>query len=164
LDDRQVVPDHQAKSISTETTFAKDVQDPEILKAWLLELTDQVARRLRRQELRGRTVQLKIRFADFKTITRSETLPEPSNTTQEIAGAAVRILDTRVPAGHLGVRLLGVGVSGFEHSYHSQGLLFDQGERQKQKQLDTAIDQIAGAPALTAGSMTSASGVSTSST
>ena len=106
LDDRQVVPDHQAKSISTETTFAKDVQDPEILKAWLLELTDQVARRLRRQELRGRTIQLKIRFADFKTITRSETLPEPSNTTQEVTEAAVRILATRLPADHLGVRLL----------------------------------------------------------
>jgi DNA polymerase-4 len=142
VDERPVVPDHQAKSISTETTFAKDVQDPEILKAWLLELTDQVARRLRRQGLRSRTVQLKIRFADFKTITRSETLPEPSSTTQEIAGVAVRILDTRLPADHPGVRLLGVGVSGFENSGHSQGLLFDQGERQKHKQLDTSIDQI----------------------
>ena len=142
LDERQVVPDHQAKSISTETTFAEDIKDPEILRAWLLELTDQVARRLRRQGLRGRTIQLKIRFADFKTITRSETLPEPTNTTYEIAQAAGQILDSRLPAGHLDVRLLGIGVSGFEHSGHAQGLLFDQGEHQKQKQLDAAIDQI----------------------
>ena len=142
IDERQVVPDHQAKSISTETTFATDIQDLEVLRAWLLELTDQVARRLRRQALRGRTVQLKIRFADFKTITRSETLSEPTNTTQEIAGAAVQMLDTRLTAGHLDVRLLGVGVTRFEQSGQTQRLLFDQGEHQKQKQLDAAIDQI----------------------
>ena len=142
LDERQVVPDHHAKSISTETTFAADIQDREVLRAWLLELTDQVASRLRRQSLQGRTVQLKIRFADFRTITRSETLPAPTNTTFEIAQAARRILDTRLPASHLDVRLLGVEVSGFEHSDQSQGLLFDQGERHKQKQLDATIDQI----------------------
>jgi DNA polymerase-4 len=142
LDERQVVPDHQTKSISTETTFAADIQDLEILRAWLIELTDQVASRLRRQGVRGRTVQLKIRFADFKTITRSETLPAPTNTTYEIAEAARQILDTRLPADHLDVRLLGVEVSGFEHSDQSQRLLFDQSEHQKQKQLDAAIDQI----------------------
>jgi DNA polymerase IV len=48
IDERPVVPDHQAKSISNETTFATDVEDPEVLRAWLLELTEQVARRLRR--------------------------------------------------------------------------------------------------------------------
>jgi DNA polymerase-4 len=142
LDERQVVPDHQAKSISTETTFAADIQDLEILRAWLIELTDQVASRLRRQSVRGRTVQLKIRFADFKTITRSETLPAPTNTTYEIAQAARQILDTRLPADHPDFRLLGVEVSGFEHSDQSQRLLFDQGEHEKQKQLDAAIDQI----------------------
>ena len=84
----------------------------------------------------------RIRFADFKTITRSETLPEPSNTTQEIAGVAVRILSTRLSAEPLGVRLLGVGVSGFDRTNRAQGLLFDQPERQKQKKLDTTIDQI----------------------
>jgi len=142
LDERQVVPDHQAKSISNETTFAEDIADPEILRTWLLELTDQVARRLRQYGLRGRTVQLKIRFADFKTITRSETLPEPTNSTDEIWQAAARILNTRLPAGHLPVRLLGVGVHGFDPSSQSQGLLFDHEEQQKQKQLDAVVDQI----------------------
>jgi DNA polymerase-4 len=142
IDERRVVPDHQAKSISNETTFAEDVDDLETLRAWLLELTDQVARRLRRQGLRGRTVQLKIRFADFKTITRAETLSEPTNVTHEIGQVAENILSTRLPTGHLAVRLLGVGVSGFEQSGQSQGLLFDQPEHEKQKQLDATIDQI----------------------
>ena len=142
LDERQVIPDNQAKSISTETTFVTDIRNHEVLRAWLLELTDQVARRLRRQRLRGRTVQLKIRFADFKTITRSATLPEPTNTTSEIAQVAGQILNTRLPTGHLDIRLLGVGVSGFEQSGQSQGMLFDQGEHQRQKQLDATIDQI----------------------
>lgn len=142
VDDRQVVPDHQAKSISNETTFVEDIADPEILRTWLLELTDQVARRLRQQGLRGRTVQLKIRFADFQTITRSATLPEPSNSTDEIWQAAAEILGTRLPVGHLPVRLLGVGVHGFDPSTESQGLLFDQEEQQKQKHLDGVVDQI----------------------
>ena len=142
VDRRQVVPDHEAKSISTETTFADDIDDPETLRTWLLEQTDQVTRRLRHHALRGRTVQLKIRFADFRTITRAETLPEPTDITQEIWQAASRILSTRLPAGHLPIRLVGVGISGFEQSGRSQAQLFDHDEHQKQKQLDTVVDQI----------------------
>ena len=78
IDDRPVVPDHPAKSISHETTFAVDVADREILRAWLLELVEQVARRLRRHGFRARTVELKVRFPDFRTITRSQTLPSLS--------------------------------------------------------------------------------------
>lgn len=63
IDDRKVVPDREAKSISHETTFATDISDMEVLRAVLLELTEQVAWRLRRHELRGKTVQLKVRYA-----------------------------------------------------------------------------------------------------
>ena len=119
LDNRPVMPDHEAKSISNETTFAADISDPEVLRAWLLDLTEQVAARLRRHKLAGRTVQLKIRFADFQTITRAQTLPESTSTTHDIWRAAREILDTRLPAGHLPVRLLGVGVSGFDASGQS---------------------------------------------
>lgn len=59
----------------------------EVLRAWLVELVDQVAQRLRRHDLRGCTVELKVRFADFKTISRSLTLAEPSNVTQELLDA-----------------------------------------------------------------------------
>jgi len=65
IDERQVVPDREAKSISHETTFAEDIADGEVLQAWLTELAEQVARRQRRLALKGRTVELKVRFADF---------------------------------------------------------------------------------------------------
>src|SRR5262249_43851166 len=83
-DDRRVVPDREAKSISHETTFAEDIADIDVLHAWLVELAEQVGRRLRRHGLKGRTVEIKVRFADFRTITRSVTLPEPSDITQEL--------------------------------------------------------------------------------
>ena len=89
-----------------------------------------------------RTVHLKVRFADFHTITRAQTLPEPTNTTHDIWQAAREILDTRLPAGHMPVRLLGVGVGGFDGSGQSQGLLFDHAEHQKHRQLDSVVDQI----------------------
>ncbi|HEX4146333.1 MAG TPA: DNA polymerase IV, partial [Pirellulales bacterium] len=84
IDDRRVVPDREAKSISHETTFAADIEDFEVLRAWLLELVEQVARRLRRHNLKGRTVELKVRFISFQTISRSVTLPAPTNITQEL--------------------------------------------------------------------------------
>ena len=141
IDERPVVPDREAKSISHETTFAQDIDDEESLRAVLLELVDQVARRLRRHGLRGRTVELKVRFADFTTITRSQSLPEPSDVTYEFEKTAVALLTTRLPAAHLPVRLLGMGVSGLE-SQPTQGLLFDVEERQKQRQLDDVADRI----------------------
>ena len=94
IDNRPVVPDREAKSISNETTFATDLDDQESLRAWLLELTEQVARRLRRHALRGRTVEIKVRFADFQTITRSRKLPEPTNSTQALWEQANTLLST----------------------------------------------------------------------
>ena len=142
IDHRPVVPDHQAKSISHETTFEEDVGDPEVLRAWLLELTEQVARRLRRHALRGRTVQLKVRFGDFRTITRSRTLPEPSSVTGELWEAAAEMLDSRLPQQLPPVRLLGIGVSGLDSSGQTQRQLFDDGQRRRQAQLDAATDAI----------------------
>ena len=144
LDDRRVVPDREAKSISHETTFAEDIADREELHAWLMELVEQVARRLRRHELKGRTVELKVRFADFHTITRSTTLDEPSNITQELLVAAIEIFRTKLPKNHLPVRLLGFGVKGFDDSGQSQRQLFGEPDRERQRQLDDVADQITG--------------------
>ena len=105
-DDRPVVPEREAKSISHETTFEHDISDMNVLRAWLVDLTDQVGCRLRRHGLRGRTVQLKVRFADFSLITRSCTLPEPTDITDELWRAADDLLCQRLPANHLPVRLL----------------------------------------------------------
>ena len=104
LDDRQVIPDREAKSISNETTFPEDISDMDVLRAWLVELVEQVARRLRRHDIKGRSVELKVRFADFKTISRSLTLVEPTNMTQELLAAGVELLTTRLPPKHLPLR------------------------------------------------------------
>jgi DNA polymerase-4 len=143
IDDRRVVPDREAKSISNETTFAQDIADADVLEAWLAELVDQVARRLRRHELQGRTVDLKVRFADFQTITRSLTLPVPSNTTHELWQAAKELLATKLPARHLPVRLLGFGVTNFARDGGVQGQLFADAADGRQRQLDQVADQIA---------------------
>jgi DNA polymerase-4 len=143
IDDRHVQPDREAKSISHETTFETDIEDPEILRAWLLELTDQVARRVRRHRLRARTVQVKIRFADFQTITRDRTLAEPTDSTDKLWEAASAVLAERVPQRHPSVRLLGMGVSGLVGRQHAtQRLLFDQAEEERGMQLDQLGDQV----------------------
>jgi DNA polymerase-4 len=142
IDDDPVVPEREAKSISHETTFEADIDDPEVLQAWLVDLTEQVAWRIRRHGLRGRTVHLKVRFADFSLITRSQTLPNPTNITDELWQAADEMLRNRLPSGHLSVRLIGIGVSGFDGTGLVQGFLFGQDERKKQTGLDVATDQI----------------------
>lgn len=142
IDDRRVVPERETKSISHETTFERDLDDPDVLRAWLVDLAEQVGWRLRQHKLRGRTVQLKVRFADFSTITRSHTLPEPTDVTQEIWRAAEEMLEHRLPSKHLPVRLLGLGVSGIDDSGLVQRTLFDREDRQKHAELDATVDEI----------------------
>jgi DNA polymerase IV len=155
LDNRPVVPDREAKSISHETTFAADISDSEALRAWLLELTEHVGWRVRRQNRRGRTVNLKVRFANFRTITRAKTLPEATDITQEIWQAASELLSEVLRSPHPGVRLLGVGVSGFAGDGFVQQTLFDDEGHRKQRQLDAVADAVRekfGSTALSRGS------------
>lgn len=142
IDDDPVVPEREAKSISHETTFEKDINDLNVVRALLIDLTEQVAWRLRRNGLKGRTVQLKVRFADFSLITRSQTLQEPTDITDELWRVADEMLCHRLPPNHQPIRLIGIGVSGFNTTGIIQGLLFDQDERKKQSELDVATDQI----------------------
>jgi DNA polymerase-4 len=142
IDESPVVPEREAKSISHETTFEQDINDLEVLRAWLVELTEQVAWRLRRHGLRGRTVHLKVRFADFSLITRSQTLSEQTDITDELWQAADAMLCNRLPSSHLPIRLIGMGVSGFDETGLVQRRLFDREERKKQAGLDTVTDQI----------------------
>jgi len=142
IDDRRVVPDREAKSVSHETTFAEDIDDLQMLRTWGLELVEQVARRLRRYGLYGRTVQLKVRFSDFQTITRSKTLSRATHVTQEIWQAVDEMLSSRLPTKRLAVRLLGVGVSGFDNPGRTQRFLFEDEDHDSQTNLDRAADQI----------------------
>ena len=143
IDDRRVVPDREAKSISHETTFSEDIDDPEVLRTWLVELVEQVSRRIRRHGLKGRTVEIKVRFADFTTISRAVTLDEPTDMTQELLVAGLQLLDHRLPPGHLAVRLLGFGVTQFAGSGKTQQRLFDESDRERHRELDDVADQIA---------------------
>ena len=143
LDDRCVEPDRVAKSISHETTLAEDITDHEVVSAWLLELSDQVGRRLRRTHRFGRTVQLKLRFSDFRTVTRAITLANPTSTTQEIFEASHELYRTRISERDDPVRLLGVGVSGLqEDEVTRQKMLFGEDTHERNELADAAMDAI----------------------
>ena len=120
IDHRPVVTDYDAKSISHEITFPEDIEDRDQLLAILLQLTDQVCTRLRREDYQGRTVHLKIRYSDFTTLTRSHTLDHASNVTSELWQAAKTLFLTKLPANLPPVRLLGMGVSGFDRQGYGQ--------------------------------------------
>jgi DNA polymerase-4 len=120
IDSRPVVTDYDAKSISHEITFAQDIVDKEQLLAILLHLTEQVGTRLRRENYLGRTVQIKIRYSDFTTLTRSHTLEHASNITSELWQAVKALFLTKLPTKLPPVRLLGMGVSGFDRQESAQ--------------------------------------------
>jgi DNA polymerase-4 len=141
-DDRPVVPDREAKSVSTETTFATDIADRAVLRSWLLELVEQLGARLRHLGIQARTVELKIRSSEFRTYTRSLTLAEPTALTAALWQAAAELFEQRVPQSVFPVRLLGVGVSNLTRNAASQGELFDDSWRQRQATLDQTLDGI----------------------
>ncbi len=145
IDTRPVITDSEAKSISNETTFAVDISDTEILRAWLMDLTEQVARRLRAHQRYGRTVQLKLRFEDFHTISRSHTLAVATQTTRVIWEVAATLLQEALRKQNKAIRLLGVGVSGLVASPEAGGLqqdLFAGNNTAKQQVIDQLADQI----------------------
>lgn len=144
LDDRTVVPDREAKSVSTETTFSQDIGDRSILRDWLLDLVDHLASRLRHEGIRARTIDVKIRNSDFRTVTRSTTLPEPTNVTNVIWKAAVDLFERSLTKELLPVRLLGVGATKLTRETVVQGTLFDEGSDLRQGVLDQTIDKIRG--------------------
>jgi DNA polymerase-4 len=121
LDERPVETEHEAKSISQETTFARDINDPITLRRTLRQLSEQVGRRLRRKGLRGTTVKIKLRWSDFTTLTRQATLEQPTDLDGDIFAAAGRLFDQTWPPGKR-VRLVGVGVTGFDTSAYQLGL------------------------------------------
>ena len=145
MDDRPVVSDSEAKSISNETTFDSDISNRDTLRAWLMELTEQVCWRLRQQDLFGRTVQIKLRFADFSTITRSHTLPEATQQTKQVWQAVMALFDKAMQSESRRLRLVGVGVSGLSETAQRpqvQTDMFEQPKDTRQAQLDEVADAI----------------------
>jgi DNA polymerase IV len=112
VDHHPVVSDRERKSVGRETTFADDIAPGGHLDQTLDELCGQVAERLSRRSLRGRTVTVKVRYADFTTHTRQTTLPVALTTREEILRVATRLIEDEV-GGEARLRLIGVTVSGF---------------------------------------------------
>ena len=141
-DDRTVVPDREAKSISTETTFAQDIADRHVLRVWLLDLVDHLAARLRKQQVRARTIEIKLRSSDFRTQFRQQSLPEATNATDVLWQAAKVLFERSLTDDLLPVRLLGVGATRLTREAVVQGDLFDGEVRRRQQALDQTIDAI----------------------
>ena len=110
MDDRSVEPAQSVKSIGHEETFSVDLMDPESLIHELGGMTDAVASRARAAGVTGRTVNIKVRFADFTTITRATTLADGTDSSAKIVDVAGAMLNRIDPSP--GVRLLGVSLSG----------------------------------------------------
>jgi DNA polymerase-4 len=141
-DVRDVVPDREAKSISTESTFAEDIGDRATLRDWLLDQVEQVAARLRQVGIQAGTIQLKLRSSDFRTRVRSVSLRDATDSTQSLWQEAQSLLERSLTAEILPLRLLGFGVTNLAREGAIQGDLFEHAERTRQGALDQTIDQI----------------------
>ena len=128
IDPRTVTPDGDAKSISAEQTYGVDISGDDVVAAEMLRHSDNVAWRLKRAGLTGRTVTIKVRFADFTTITRSHAMETPSDVGRDIYHVALRLLDRVDLDGRL-VRLLGVGITGLTDGDAPRQLAVDRGAR-----------------------------------
>jgi DNA polymerase-4 len=139
IDDRAVEPERQAKSIGHEETFPRDHHSLRTLERELVRLADSVGARLRAHGLAGRTITLKVRFHDFRTITRSTTLAGPTDSSHAVVTAAKQLLGGIDPSP--GVRLIGVSVSGLVEGAARQ-LSLDDPSGGSWEDADEAVDAI----------------------
>jgi DNA polymerase-4 len=143
IDERDVIPDHDVKSIGHEQTFSQDIISLNEAQKELLALSNKVARRMRFKDLEGKTITLKVKYFDFVQITRSTTLPRSIDDGFEIYSVACRLLKktevTKKP-----IRLLGISLSQLNFSgIGTQLSLFDQDpSSQKRQRLNIALDSL----------------------
>jgi len=140
IDDREVEAPGETKSISKQITFAKDNSDRHCLEASLHHLCDQVSTELRYLDKQARCVTLKLRYADFKTITRQVTLKEATNVSHVIFETALQLLRKTLVQKEKAIRLTGIKLSSLSGK-EKQFRMFDT-KMEKWRHLDKAIDQI----------------------
>jgi DNA polymerase-4 len=143
LDDRDVEIEHETKSVGHEFTFETDLVELEIIRRELLELAGMVAKRLRRYQLQGKTITLKVKYHDFKQVTRSSTITEHIADSKRIYQEVIQLLQ-KTDAGEKPLRLLGISVSGLRMENGSgQQLLFPGVQTtEKRKNINKALDAI----------------------
>ncbi len=137
-DPRAVVPDRGRKSLGKETTFSEDVADRARVRRTLMELAESVVRSLRREQLRGRTVTIKLRTEDFRTVTRSATLAEPADTLEAIWPTAEELFQS-ADQTVLAIRLIGISLS--QLGAPQRGLFAHEGE-EKSRRLGATLDEL----------------------
>jgi DNA polymerase-4 len=143
LDPRDVAPDDEVKSVGNEHTFDKDSDSRRDMLDVLMSLSEHVSLRLRHSGLRGRTVTLKVRLADFSTFTRAASLPRPTNFAEDLFRALRGKLE-EFPLKKK-VRLLGLSVSNLSGPREQPGLFSDQHpDLEKKEKLHQALDTIKG--------------------
>lgn len=140
IDSREVEAERTAKSVGNEVTFSRDTSDRDLVLSYLRQLADHVARRLRAKRLAGRTVVLKLRYADFRTITRQVTLETPTDQIGDIFSAARDSLLSQTSDGDI-YRLVGVHVTGVRSKTPRQ-LALRTGRERDRRPLEVAMDKV----------------------
>jgi len=140
IDDREVLPPGEAKSISRETTFQVDTQDRQLLERILWKQSEKIGATLRRESKQAKCVTLKLRYADFSTITRSCTLRESIDIDRVIFEAGMKLLEQPLAKNNQTIRLIGIGVTNIMEMSR-QETLFTPSTRKLEK-LYQAIDRI----------------------
>ncbi len=141
-DTRPVETQREAKSLSEERTYTDDLTDPEDIDRALLQRAEGVCQELRRQRLLARTVHLKVRSGDFTTWTRAAKLQAPTDLAEVVVNTARALLSERIELAGRGVRLLGVGVSGFVAAGAGQASLFTDEAHERARRVAIAADSI----------------------
>jgi DNA polymerase IV len=143
IDDREVIPEHDVKSIGHELTFSRDIISLDVAQKELLALSNKVTRRMRDKKVKGRTITLKVKYSDFVQITRSSTLHKSTDDGSEIYSIACRLLeDTEITKKP--IRLLGVSLSQLSFlRIGTQLSLFDQDpSSQRRERLNVVLDSL----------------------
>lgn len=140
IDDREVIPNREVKSIGREVTYRKDIDDFSILRSTLLLLSQKIARNMRLKGFKGKIVTLKVRFSDFKTISRRITLKQYTYGIFDIQKSAISILKN-IDLERKKIRLIGVSISGLVENFMLDTLI--PSNRSKDESLTEAIDTIA---------------------
>ncbi len=144
IDDRPIATEHETKSISQEITYSRDVRDDKVLQKTLHEMSAEVGAQLRKNNLAGKTIKLKLRWPDFTTLTRQTTLNSPTDQDEEIERVALNLMKS-VRKPNQAVRLIGVGVTGLGQPIRQLGL-WDSSEAvlrinsEKERKLQEVMD------------------------
>ena len=141
IDDREVIPSEEIKSVSHETTFSRDISDRETIRQTLFSLAEKTARRLRRKNIKGKTIVLKVKLPTFKLATRQLPLVDSTDDEAEIYHTACRLWDESGWDGEP-VRLVGVGGAGLilEEEDHQESLFSDLNK--SRKNITSSVDTI----------------------